>query len=350
MLSTESKNMASVQPGLDQRLWDRHWHLLCHRSELPAANDFIRLEVCGEDVVVFNDGASIVVFNNRCPHRGTKIYDGRDGHQRWVCPYHGWSYAKGRLFISRAADFETCDVSTARLHTYDAEWVGDFLFASKAPAQPLRTQLEGVVDVVEGISRSIETRLDFNSYTYDCNWKIAVENALDQYHVALVHRDSLNKMKLEPAQDEYLGDNNISRAALGDERVVRQLSKLRRFFDFDYQPEGYIAVYLFPFTFITSTLGYSYSLQQFYPTANEDKAAFNSRFYASRLAGAVSPGAMKTFFDSSIAVNHQVFDEDGAVCSRIPTDSWSPEPPPYVSRGEEKILYFRRSMAAHVEG
>ena len=340
--------MASAEFELDQRLWANHWHLLCHRSELPMPNDYIRLEVSGEEVVVFNDGAQIVVFDNRCPHRGTRIFEGRHGHQRWICPYHGWSYAKGRLFVSRAADFETCDVSTARLQTYHSGWAGDFLFASKSPARPLDSQLTGVFDVVEGISRSIDRRLDFNSYAYDCNWKIAVENALDQYHVALVHRDSLNKMKLDPAEDEYLGDNNISRAAVGDERVLRQLSKLRRFFDFDYQPEGYIAVYLFPFTFITSTLGYSYSLQQFYPTNDAHKTAFSSRFYASRLTGAVSAGAMQTFFDSSIAVNHQVFTEDGAICSRIPTDSWSPEPPPFVSRGEEKILYFRRSMSAQV--
>jgi phenylpropionate dioxygenase-like ring-hydroxylating dioxygenase large terminal subunit len=325
-------------------LWETHWHLLCHRSELASASRFVAFDVCGEEVVAFHDGASVVVFDNRCPHRGARIFDGLHGQQRFLCRYHGWSFAKGRLFIPFKDTFETCDPTQARLNTFETSWLGDFLFVSRRPERSLSEQLVGIEAMVEGISLSIGARGDFNAYPYLCNWKIAVENALDQYHVAIIHRDTLDRLKLEPARDEYFGINNVSYAGVGDARVERRLRSLGRFFDLKFQHEGYIAIHLFPFTFLTSTFGYSYSLQHFYPTTDPNRTAFTSRFYSSRLSPKINDEAMRTFFESSVEVNHKVFQEDAEVCARVPTDSWSPDLPPFLSRGEDKIVYFRRNM------
>ena len=335
---------------MDRELWETHWHLLCHRSEVGTTSEFVAFSICGEEVVAFHDGESVVVFDNRCPHRGTRIFDGPHGSQRFVCRYHGWSYSKGRLFISARETFRNCDLSEARLTTYKTAWVGDFLFVSRRPSRGIEAQLIGIQHVVEGISRSIGSRTDFNAYLYACNWKIAVENALDQYHVAIIHRDTLNKLKMEPARDEYLGINNVSYAALGDERLERRLRSLRRFFDIQFQQEEYMAIHLFPFTFLTSTFGYSYSLQQFYPSQDPDRTNFTSRFYPARLSPKINEDAMRTFFESSLAVNHEVFREDADICARVPTDTWSPEPPKFLSAGEEKIVHFREVMSAFVAG
>lgn len=331
----------------ERRLWDENWHLFCHRSEVAESSQYLRLEVFGDEAVAFNDGNQVVAFDNRCPHRGTRIYDGHSGKRRWVCPYHGWSFAKGRFFIPQKETFGSCDPTKAELNRYEMAWVGDFLFVAKAPRQSVQEQLLNLHDVVAAISRSIGHRRDLNAYNYQCDWKIAVENALDQYHVALVHQDTLNRLRLEPAVDTYVGRNNISRAALGDERTIKKLKSLGRLFDIEHKPDGYVAIYLFPFTFLTSTFGYSYSLQQFYPGAKAGRTAFTSRFYAGRLSTRTGPGIMDGFFASSIALNHEVFAEDAAICARIPGSTWSPYPEPYVCAGEDKIVAFRRSMREH---
>jgi phenylpropionate dioxygenase-like ring-hydroxylating dioxygenase large terminal subunit len=347
----------TIDPNLlDRDLWETHWHLLCHRSELDTASKFLSFQVCGEEVVAFHDGASVVVFDNRCPHRGTRIFDGREGQQRFLCKYHGWSFSKGRLFISNRDTFACggrriiCDLSDVRLNTFETQWLGDFLFVSKRPARALSEQLTGIEAMVEGISLSISDRVDFNAYTYECNWKIAVENALDQYHVAIIHKDTLNRLRMEPARDEYFGINNVSLAALGDESLGRRLRSLRRFFDLQFQQEEYIAIHLFPFTFLTSTYGYSYSLQQFHPTTDPDKTGFTSRFYKSRLSPKIKAETMETFFSSAVTVNHEVFREDAEICARVPTDTWSFDPPPYLSAGEAKIPHFRRVLADFAAG
>jgi phenylpropionate dioxygenase-like ring-hydroxylating dioxygenase large terminal subunit len=334
-------------PGtaMDRELWETHWHLLAHRSELATANRFVRFQVAGTEVVAFHDGENVAVFDNRCPHRGTRIFDGTHGQQRFLCRYHAWSFAKGRMIIPQRETF-SCDLSDVRLDTYQTQWLGDFLFVSRRPALALDQQLAGITDMLAAISRGIDSRGDLNAYSYQCNWKIAVENALDQYHVAVIHHETLNKLKMEPARDHYLGINNLSYADVGDERVERRLRALRRFFDIEFQSEGYLAIHLFPFTFLTSTFGYSYSLQQFYPSTDPDLTAFTSRFYATRLSPKISPEAMQTFFESSLTVNHKVFAEDAEICARVPTDSWSPQIPAYLSSGEDKIAFFRRTMTA----
>ncbi|MFS0774385.1 aromatic ring-hydroxylating oxygenase subunit alpha [Sphingomonas sp. 1P08PE] len=338
------------EPGadMDRELWETHWHLLAHRSELATSSRFLAFQVAGEEVVAFHDGDSVVVFDNRCPHRGTRIFDGTHGQQRFFCRYHAWSFAKGRMVIPQRETF-SCDLSDVRLNTYQTHWLGEFLFVSRRPAMAIEEQLAGISEILEGISHSIGTRGDLNTYAYQCNWKIAIENALDQYHVAVIHNQTLNKLKMEPARDHYYGINNISYAGVGDERVERRLRSLRRFFEIEFQSEGYIAIHLFPFTFLTSTFGYSYSLQQFYPLIDQNSAAFTSRFYPARLSPRISPDAMQTFFESSISVNHKVFAEDADICARVPTDTWSATPPPYLSSGEEKIAFFRHVMAGWMQ-
>jgi len=343
-------NPAGCEPGLamDRDLWETHWHLLAHRSELATSSRFVAFRVAGEEVVAFHDGDGVVVFDNRCPHRGTRIFDGTHGQQRWFCRYHAWSFTKGRFIIPQRDTF-ACDLSGVRLDTYQTQWLGDFLFVSRRPAMALDQQLAGITDMLASISRGIGSRTDLNAYDYGCNWKIAVENALDQYHVAVIHHETLNKLKMEPARDHYHGLNNVSYAGVGDERVERRLRSLRRFFDIEFQSEGYIAIHLFPFTFLTSTFGYSYSLQQFHPAADQDRTAFTSRFYPARLSARIGPETMNTFFESSVAVNHKVFAEDAEICARVPTNTWSPHPPRYLSSGEEKIAFFRHTMRDWME-
>lgn len=328
----------------DKELWDRHWHLLCHRSELPERNHYVRFDILDEEVVVFHDGLDLIAFDNRCPHRGTRIFDGSFGEQRFVCPYHGWSFIKGRLFIPSKETFRQ-PLEGAGLNRYLIEWVGDFMFVARAPDRPLSAQIAGFEETIEALSRNISNRLDFDSYTYECNWKIAVENALDQYHVSLVHQDTLNRLQLEPGDNKFAGMNNAIFAEIGDAKVKKRLQSLGRFFDLQDAFQGYMSVYLFPFTFISSTFGYSYSLQQFYPATRLSAAHFTSRFFEARTKAGTNPEIMKPFFESSIAVNRQVFEEDARICGRIPSDTWSVDPPAYWCDGEEKIMHFRQSIA-----
>lgn len=327
-------------------LWEHYWHPICHRSEIENPRDFIRMDVAGQEVVAYNDGKGVVVFDNLCPHRGARIFDGDTGNARFLCAYHGWSYANGRLFVGGKDNFEPEVFESLCLPVFATQWVGDFLFASKSPARSLSEQLAGLDDVLAQISRSCSARFDFNAYEYQANWRISLENALEPYHISAIHPETLDKLRLTSGVNTFYGENSIWASEVGDEKMARKLARLGSMFDLEFQYQGYWSVFLFPFSMISSTFGYSYSQQHFFPSEKSDRCNFISRMYSGRLKSGMNPQLMNSFFDSSAAVNRQVFEEDHAICQRVPLRSWNSMPPPLQAKSETKLVHFRDSYRA----
>lgn len=328
----------------EARLFREHWHLLCHRNELPQVGDYLRLDTPLGELVVFNDAGELIVFDNLCPHRGARIYSGAAGNQAPTCRYHGWSFHAGRVTVPDAASFTGCDLTTARLNTLQTDWCGDFLFAAHAPRLPLYQQLDGVAGLLENISFNIAGRLDLNSYDFGCYWAVAVENALEPYHIGMVHPDTLGALELQAGANVYHGANSVWTAPLGNARVVRQLASLKRHFAIDFAYDGYMSIYLYPFTMISSTFGYSYSLQHFLPAAGgAERTHFSSRLLGAPVAGPRAAQLLAPLFASTAEINRKVFDEDHEVCRLVPKSSWTPAPLRYASVTEEKIDHFRQA-------
>jgi phenylpropionate dioxygenase-like ring-hydroxylating dioxygenase large terminal subunit len=335
---------------LDIALWRKHWHLICHRSEVADPWDFVRLEVAGTEVVVFNDGASVVAFDNRCPHRGTRIYQGTCGNHRFVCPYHGWSFAKGRVFVAGREKFQHLDLSALDLNRLNIEWLDDFLFVSWEPATSLENQLGGVLPAVRQVSRNIARRFDVNAYVYECDWRIALENALEPYHIGMIHPETLGRLRLDAGRNDYFGRNSIWSAEVSDKSLEKRLRTLSKRFNIEGAFEGYSSIHIFPYTMISSTFGLSYSVQHFLPSACPERTDFLSRLFVSRLAKSGNPAILSSFFESTVALNRATFEEDHQICKLVPLDSWSDQPPLYWSEVEEKVVHFRKSMAAFRQG
>jgi phenylpropionate dioxygenase-like ring-hydroxylating dioxygenase large terminal subunit len=325
------------------RLWAENWHLLAHRSELAESRNFVRFDIFGREVVLHHDGAAVVAFDNRCPHRGARIFEGDFGRERFLCRYHGWSYAKGRVFVADKAALAHCPLDQLTLNTLQLEWVGDFAFVAEAPTQSLDAQLAGLRPLIEAVSHGIGSRWDFNRYSYQADWRIALENALEPYHVGPIHPDTLNTLKLTPGKNRYFGRNSVWSSPLGDERMARRMKSLTRLFDLPHQFEGYESIYIFPFTMISSTYGFSQSIQHFLPDVTPERTHFTSRLFTGRLRSTVKPELVQSFMESSATMNRQVFEEDHEICKRVAGDTWSPEPPRFWAASEEKLLHFRRS-------
>ncbi|MEH1777606.1 MAG: Rieske 2Fe-2S domain-containing protein [Nostoc sp.] len=333
---------------LSRKLRNNYWHLLCHRQEIKDSGDFIRFDWLGEEVVVFNDNGSVIAFNNLCPHRGARIFLRDFGNQPFLCSYHGWSYKNGHLSVPQSQFSSTTDFSSVTLNLLETDWCGDFLFASISPKFSLASQLSEVTPLVEAISHSIFERYDFNRYDYDCNFTIAVENALEPLHVPFVHSSSLGLLKLEHDTDTFSGVNSACYFSIGDTRTRKHLLSLKKYFSTDFQYEGYMSVYLFPFTMLSSTFGYSYSLQSFFPAHDDKTTHFTSRLLTSNLSKLSNINIIEPLFQSTSKINRQVFDEDHLICKRVPLASWSVEPPPLVTRFEERIVHFRRSCKSEL--
>ena len=302
--------------ALAERLTYGFWHLVAHRSELADAGDYLRLDWPLGELVLFNDQGAVVAFDNLCPHRGARYFTEDAGNGRIACPYHGWAFRGGELRIPLKQTFDAAEIASARLNTYRTDWCGDFLFAALAPEQSLAEQLAEASEALAAISRQIAGRHDFNAFEWKSDWRVAVENALESYHVNPIHPDTLAPLGLIDDETTYPAANAIYTARIGDERTRKGLERMRRFFDIDHAYDGYWTIHVFPFAMVSSTFGYSYSLQTFFPARVAGRTWFTSRLLTSKTRPGAE-GVLDAFFDSSARVNRQVFEEDHAICARV---------------------------------
>ena len=181
-----------------QRIFARGWNFMCHESQVPAPGDYV-INYIGEDqVIVVRDGEGAVnVLLNTCRHRGNALCRAEQGNAKsFVCSYHGWNYAlNGDLIgVPGLKNYYKGDLDKSQLGLAKAAKVESYLgfyFATlDAGAPPLHDFLgdvgraglgmvaaHGDVVVLEGIQKNV----------IDCNWKIAVDNLFDWYHVMYSH-------------------------------------------------------------------------------------------------------------------------------------------------------------------
>jgi phenylpropionate dioxygenase-like ring-hydroxylating dioxygenase large terminal subunit len=287
---------------------------------------------------------SIKVFDNKCAHRGAHIYTENFGSRPASCKYHGWTYINGNVLVPNPQDFKECEIAFAKLNLYQTEWCGDFLFFAVTPLCDLYKQLDGAAEILENISFNIKSIIDINQYEYECYWPIVIENALEPYHISSIHPQSLALLDLDRGENNFYGENSIWRSRIGNRRIEKQLASFKRFFEIDYSYDGYMSLYLFPFSMISSTFGFSYSLQNFFPLTNSKcKTSFTSRLLIAHTASEGSSKILTSFFESTKIVNRKVFEEDHAICKNIPNTSWSSSQLQFSNALEVKLDHFRQS-------
>lgn len=293
----------------NKKLFDRFYHFGAHRSELASVNDFRRITAGGRDVVLFNDNNTIIAFENRCPHRGCQLLKDSNGNGELLCPYHGWRFGEKKCIIPNRKSFKEADIESINLSFYSIEFCGDFLFFSPHPSTSLQTQLGSFWNLLEMISHDITEKIDDNNHPFNANWKISLENALENYHVSTVHPHSLGLLLPSDGKVTYEGKNSLWESSIGNQKIQNKLLKVQPLFQNTYRNENYFSLYLFPFSMLSSTYGYSYAFQHFFPKSPTE-TLFSSRTYATRTD-------YTDFFTGVAALNRQIFSEDADICQRV---------------------------------
>lgn len=329
---------AEQSAKFDISLIENYWHLAAHKSELSEFQSYVKLTTAKSDVVIYNDYGDIIVFDNKCPHRGANFITEKAGCNKLVCPYHAWTYQKGKLHIPRQKEFTNCDVSQAKLNNFNIAYCGDFIFFSEKPLSSLNDQLGDFFNEMLEISLQISARYEFDNYLFACDWKIAVENALEPYHINMIHQETLAKLKLGAGENTFSGVNSKWIAPVNN--ISKGTERLLKLFNTGDRGRNYEFFYLFPFSMLSGTYGLSWSLQNFFPK-DASSNYFNSRLFGVRPKGELDESIMQSLYASIAQMNKKVFEEDHAVCSGISAKTWSASAPTYYSDVEIKMIRFR---------
>lgn len=192
-----------------QRIFDQCWIYAGHESEIPGVGDFRTRNVSGRPIILCrDDGGSIRVFLNSCRHRGAQVcVDPRGTAKAFQCYYHGWTYSnRGKLIgvpeassYSSAFDREKLGLrSPAHVDVYRG-----FVFVSfNKDAPGLVEYLGGATEYLDIVDEHCESGMEIvpgsHSFCIKSNWKLLIENAVDDFHVMTTHHRFL----------QYLQDSN----------------------------------------------------------------------------------------------------------------------------------------------
>ena len=194
-----------------ERVFGRAWLVLGHDSQVPRSGDYFTTRMGKEPVVVVRNGDEVHVLINRCAHRGSMVCaDGRGNVERFVCPYHGWSYDRsGELMaVPIAASFPTEKFPELGLKRVPRVQIyRGFIFASLADSGPSLAEFLGpaIASFDDFVDRApggeIEVAGGVFKHGYNGNWKLMLENHLDGAHPAWVHASSVAVARTAPDPD-----------------------------------------------------------------------------------------------------------------------------------------------------
>lgn len=170
------------------------WQFVCHQNQVREAGDFATLDLWRDSIIVMRgkDGA-LRAFQNACRHRGSKLLDGEGScKHRITCPYHAWSYQlDGRLAaVPSEKTFPGLDKSQLGLKELDIEVFCGLVFVRIVSGGASIAELWG--DLAKELAPyRIEEMVPAEgaqiSEEWACNWKVALDNYLDNYHVPFGH-------------------------------------------------------------------------------------------------------------------------------------------------------------------
>jgi phenylpropionate dioxygenase-like ring-hydroxylating dioxygenase large terminal subunit len=179
-----------------ERIFAKEWACVGRADELPLPGDYMTT-VIGKAPVIVNrrsDG-SLGAMLNVCAHRLAGVAAGKGNTPRFSCPYHGWTYGEdGKLLFAAhmPADF---DKSSCSLKGLSLELWNGYVYVNLDPdAPPLAERLEPLTALFRNYRLGDMRIMHKGTEIWEGNWKVATENFLESYHLAIVHAQSIGAM------------------------------------------------------------------------------------------------------------------------------------------------------------
>ena len=186
-----------------QNVFARSWQLVARVDQLLQPGSYVTTEIGGEPIVVVR-GADKVLrgFFNVCRHHAAAVMtepEGTANHLR--CPYHGWTYSlegelKGTPDFTGVCDFDRAANGLLSIET--SVWENWVFARTETSEQGLPPNDSPSLENFLGADLITEIRplgleslhwMERRHYSFDCNWKVFVDNYLDGgYHVPHLHK------------------------------------------------------------------------------------------------------------------------------------------------------------------
>ncbi|MCP5083143.1 MAG: aromatic ring-hydroxylating dioxygenase subunit alpha [Alphaproteobacteria bacterium] len=193
-----------------QAVFAANWACIGFASDVPGAGDVKPVDFLGQPCVIVRGKDDVVrVFENVCRHRGMILVD-KPAHTNGVirCPYHSWCYGlDGSLRTTPhvggpgqnrhdAMKREELGLNEIRSHV----WMEMVFVNLSGRADPFETYAGDLLSRwIEFSDRPLFHGGPESSFKLEvaCNWKLAVENYCESYHLPWIHPGLNSYSRLE---------------------------------------------------------------------------------------------------------------------------------------------------------
>ena len=207
------------------------WSGLAVSAQIPNIGDAVPIFFQGTPLFIIRTKKNKVkVFQNTCRHRGMILIDRVKSIEGAIrCPYHSWCYSTEGSLISTphvggagrnlhdAIDRSELGLTEIRSHV----WMGVIWINLSGDAPKFEDNMKELIDRWSDFDRPLFHGGKESSFTIEvaANWKLAVENYCESYHLPWVHPGLNSYSKLE---DHYHIEHKNKFSGQGT-RVYQQL-------------------------------------------------------------------------------------------------------------------------------
>ncbi len=187
-----------------KKIFEDNWVVIGTASSIPEIGDVKSFNLLGIPLIILRDKKKdIKVFHNVCSHRGYKLIN-KDCKINNVirCPYHSWSYNLsgelvatphiGGVNIHNHINFNKNENNLKEVKSFI--WLDLILINISENAIPFNDYIKPLEKRwSEFISKEdyelIVHPKDYGNFSFEakCNWKFAIENFCESYHLPFVH-------------------------------------------------------------------------------------------------------------------------------------------------------------------
>ena len=197
-----------------KKLFEDKWMVIGVASSLPNVGDAKPVDILGMPILlVRGKDKKIRVFHNVCSHRGLKLVT-KSGNIKNVirCPYHSWSYNFdgelvatphiGGMNIHQTKDFERSKSNLKEIRSYI--WLDLIMIninnnemSFEEYIKPLSDRWEKFWPIKDRELINHSNDFGYFKLNANCNWKFAIENYCESYHLPWVHPGLNSYSKIE---------------------------------------------------------------------------------------------------------------------------------------------------------
>jgi len=181
----------------NQQLFAKTWVNTGSASRIPHTGDCVPVSVAGLPLILTRDSEQQVrAFHNVCRHRGARILRSACYGERLLrCPYHGWAYGldgalRGTPYWklsdqSAPPGFDASDYGLEPVRV--AVWLDQVFVNVDGQAPEFAEFLAPLAERWRNYDLDLLRLGQQRTLTVNANWKFAIENFLDTYHLPMVH-------------------------------------------------------------------------------------------------------------------------------------------------------------------